>query len=496
MIETPFADQHHGRVGVRRALIVTLLVGALMAALLPASTTPAAFAQSAGLPDVLVEAIESPTAGDAAEVVVVHGIPGVVVDVLVNGAAAIEDFRYGDTAVAALPAGTYDLAVAAAGTTTPILELEDVDVEDGVSYSVVAHLDADGAPTLSPFANDTDDTGIQAFHVAAFPEVVLLSGDAVLADDVANGMTAKFDLPAGTTVADVGIGLAGTTDAAIELGDVTVPADTVLLVYAVGPGLDFSDVSAGNVHRDNILALANAGIILGFEDGTFRPFLNVTRGQLSSILARTAGLEPASAPYDFTDIAGSVHAGNIQALADAGIISGFSDGTFRPSLPVTRAQAASLIGRWIEVDQVDDGPFTDVAPGGIHSGYINALNQLGIILGRTPTTFEPASPLQRAQTASIVVRTLDALTPAELTMVATNDFHGRLLPPSGAIGGAAYLATHLDMVRTLNPNTLVVSERGSSLNRTRAKPAGVACSGSWDRPGRSADRSGSYQTRV
>ena len=42
---------------------------------------------------------------------------------------------------------------------------------------------------------------------------------------------------------------------------------------------------------------------------------------------------------------------------------------------------------------------------------------------------------------------------------------------------------------------VVVSERGLSLNRARAKPAGVACSGLWDRLDRSADRSGSYKTR-
>ena len=175
------------------------------------------------------------------------------------------------------------------------------------------------------------------------------------------------------------------------------------------PDTEFSDVTEENVHRDNIVALANAGIILGFEDGTFGPSLNVTRGQLASILARTAGLDPASEPYDFTDITGNVHAGNIQALADAGIISGFADGTFGPSLHVTRAQAASLIGRWIEVDEVDEGPFTDVPADDVHAGFINALYELGVIRGRTPTTFEPASSLQRAQAASIVARTLEDL---------------------------------------------------------------------------------------
>ncbi|MFA9431385.1 S-layer homology domain-containing protein [Egicoccus sp. AB-alg2] len=401
---SPSLPPLRARVAGRTALIV-LMLGALLAAL---SATPAS-AQTAELPDVFTEAVDSPTSDDVAEVVVVHGVPGLVVDVLVDGDAAIEDFRYGDTVVTELPAGTYDLGVAAAGTTTPILTLDDVEVAAGTSYSVVAHLDADGDPVLTPFTNETADSGIQAFHVAAFPEVVLLSGQSVLADDVANGDTAKFDLPGGAVVDDVGIGLAGTTDAAISLGDVTVPDDTVLLVYAVGPGLDFPDVSADNVHRDNILLLANRGVLLGSEDGTFRPARSVTRGQLASIMARTAGLEPATGPYDFEDIADSVHAGNIQVLADAGIVAGFADGTFRPSQPVTRAQAASLIGRWLEVDEVADGPFTDVPAGAEHSGYINALAAAGIVNGRTDTTFEPKASLRRDQTASIIGRSLDQL---------------------------------------------------------------------------------------
>jgi hypothetical protein len=389
----------------RRVPLLLALCLALVATMLPTSANAA----SATLPTVLVQGVASPTDAANAEVVVVHGVPGLVVDVLVDGAAAIESFRFGDVAVAELPAGTYDLGVAPAGSSDAILELEDVEVEAGTSYSVVAHLDADGAPVLTPFVNDTDDTGIQAFHVAAFPEVVLLSGEDVLADDVPNGVTAKFDLPADTTVADVGIGLAGTTDAAIELGDVTVPDDTVLLVYAVGPGLDFSDVSTTSVHRENILWLANRGIVQGYDDGTFRPGLSVTRGQLASLMARTEGLAPAEGPYDFTDIAGTAHAGAIQALADAGIIAGFDDGTFRPSAPVTRAQAATLLGRWLDVDEVATGPFTDVQAGSTHAGFINALYELEIVTGTTATTFSPANPLQRQQTASLIARALDEI---------------------------------------------------------------------------------------
>jgi 5'-nucleotidase len=44
----------------------------------------------------------------------------------------------------------------------------------------------------------------------------------------------------------------------------------------------------------------------------------------------------------------------------------------------------------------------------------------------------------------------------EVKLLATNDFHGRLVPPSGDLGGAAYLATHLNAIRAEHPYTMYV----------------------------------------
>jgi hypothetical protein len=169
-----------------------------------------------------------------AEIVVVHGVPGLEVDVLVNGDAAIEGFNFGDTVVTELPAGDYDLAVAAAGTTEPVLSLS-ASVEAGASYTIAAYLQEGGDPTLEAFANENDATGIQPFHLADFGAVSIIAGGDIALDDVTNGVTARIDVDGGTTVPGVGIGVAGSTEAAIALGDVTVPADTLVLAYAIGP---------------------------------------------------------------------------------------------------------------------------------------------------------------------------------------------------------------------------------------------------------------------
>jgi len=97
------------------------------------------------------------SAADPAEVYVVHGIPGLPVDVYVNGALTLDDFQPETVAGPLdLPAGSYEIAITAADAadaSAPVLTAT-ADVAAGNSYSLVAHLDADGNPTVTPYAND------------------------------------------------------------------------------------------------------------------------------------------------------------------------------------------------------------------------------------------------------------------------------------------------------------------------------------------------------
>lgn len=231
----------------------SLLAGALAATFLLAPSAALA-SEHLGSLQVVTEAVTAPTEG--VEVVAVHGVPpetfaslGVddtAVDVWVNGEVAFT-FSYGDTQVVdSLEAGTeYTLEVAPAGSDEPILDLGPVSLEDGTSTSVVAHLDASGAPTLAAYGNETDATGIQVFHTAAFGAVDVLAGGEPVLEGVENGATARVDLEGGTTAEGVGIAPAG-GDVAIDLGDVDVPADTLVLAYAVGqlPADDGADETA------------------------------------------------------------------------------------------------------------------------------------------------------------------------------------------------------------------------------------------------------------
>ena len=92
------------------------------------------------------------SAADPAEVYVVHGIPGLPVDVYVNGALTLDDFQPETVAGPLdLPAGSYEIAITAADAadaSAPVLTAT-ADVAAGNSYSLVAHLDADGNPTVT-----------------------------------------------------------------------------------------------------------------------------------------------------------------------------------------------------------------------------------------------------------------------------------------------------------------------------------------------------------
>ncbi len=177
-----------------------------------------------------------------AQVSVVHGVPGLTVDVYVNGEATLTNFEPGDVAgPLSLPAGSYDLAVTAAGDSVDNAVLTaTVDVTDGLNASVVAHLQEDGTPALAVFVNDTSSIGpgngrLTARHVAAAPTVdILLVDGTPVAVALSNPNEAIANVLAGTYSA--GIAPAGGGVDAFVVGpiDLEVPEGTNRIVYAIG----------------------------------------------------------------------------------------------------------------------------------------------------------------------------------------------------------------------------------------------------------------------
>src|SRR3954462_8968913 len=98
-------------------------------------------------------------AAGTSEVSVLHGVPGLTLDVYANGNKLLTDFKPGTlTDPVALPEGTYDLKVFAAGkgpSGTPAIEADDVKAPSGANPPVAAPRAADEKPVLTPYVNDT-----------------------------------------------------------------------------------------------------------------------------------------------------------------------------------------------------------------------------------------------------------------------------------------------------------------------------------------------------
>lgn len=178
--------------------------------------------------------------GDA-KVSVLHAVPGLTVDVYVDGKRTLDDFKPGTLAGPLdLPGGTYEVAITAADAdddSDPAIGPVDVTVEDDGNYTIVAHLDEGGDPTATAFGNDTSETPagqgrLTVRHVAAAPAVdVLAGGDAVI-EGLTNPDEKSLELDAGTVEASVAA--AGSTDPLIGPADVTVKDATTTIVYAWG----------------------------------------------------------------------------------------------------------------------------------------------------------------------------------------------------------------------------------------------------------------------
>lgn len=115
-----------------------------------------------------------------------------------------------------------------------------------------------------------------------------------------------------------------------------------------------------------------------------------------------------TAQAPFTDTAESYAANEIAYLSSAGILNGFEDGTFRPREAVTRAQFAKVMAAALELE-ADAGKaagFRDVPQDAWYAGHVGALVQEGIAEGTGPEEFSPDKPVSREELAVFFIRSM------------------------------------------------------------------------------------------
>jgi hypothetical protein len=149
---------------------------------------------------------------------------------------------------------------------------------------------------------------------------------------------------------------------------------------------------------------------IGYPDGTFKPDRNVSRAEVAAALTRALGLGWSNTAPSYPDVpATHWSSGNIQIMKDEGIMIGDASGTFRPDAFITRAEAATLVLRMLKIAPIQNlvaSSFKDVPVTNWAAGYIEAMQKNGLITGYPDGTYKPTANILRSEFAALANRAL------------------------------------------------------------------------------------------
>ncbi|MGQ5392387.1 S-layer homology domain-containing protein [Paenibacillus sp. M.A.Huq-84] len=174
--------------------------------------------------------------------------------------------------------------------------------------------------------------------------------------------------------------------------------------------INFSDIS-GHWAETNIKQAVSTGIVSGYPNGSFKPNTTVTRAEFAVMLINALKPQRDGAALAFTDKE-KIGAWTQKAVAQAvqaGIINGYEDGSFRPDAEITRSEMAAMIanalGKSIQATVttsfVDDKDIPAWAKGAVAAMY-----KQGILEGKGPNQFAPGDKTTRAEAVTVLLKML------------------------------------------------------------------------------------------
>ena len=203
----------------------------------------------------------------------------------------------------------------------------------------------------------------------------------------------------------------------ISLALVLVLALSLLPISALAVSYDqFTDLDPDEWYAPYIQNALDKGYFLGVSDTEFAPNGTMTRAMFITVIARLAGVEQvASAESKFTDVETDYYyACNVDWAHENGIIFGYEDGTFRPYNNVTREEMAAIMTRYIayeagnymyQPDGADPIEFTDEdAISNWAKQNVQDCVSYGLIIGFEDGSFRPQNGATRAEVSTVLQR--------------------------------------------------------------------------------------------
>lgn len=152
-----------------------------------------------------------------------------------------------------------------------------------------------------------------------------------------------------------------------------------MLCSLLFPAFSYANDIEGTKYEEAIVKLAALNTIKGYEDGSFKPENTITRAELATIITFVLGLQDAAdlakeTPTRFSDVkTNEWYTGYINIAANENVISGYPDGTFKPSENVSYSEAVTMLVNALGLKQV-----VDKSGGTWPSNYMSKASQLGI----------------------------------------------------------------------------------------------------------------------
>lgn len=153
----------------------------------------------------------------------------------------------------------------------------------------------------------------------------------------------------------------------------------------------------------------NKSYIKGYSETKFKPEYNVKRSELSAMIARKLEYKEETANYtDVKDNATHWAAGSIGALSSRKILTGYSDGTFRPENNITRGELAQILNNAYEVStnkklSTNSTNLSDIQNHWAKQSIMN-METIGILKGHNDGKFKPDDYLTREEAVASINR--------------------------------------------------------------------------------------------
>ena len=201
-------------------------------------------------------------------------------------------------------------------------------------------------------------------------------------------------------------------------------------VYAGWTATNVPDMLNGDDHY---------AYVVGYSDGTVRPNANISRAEVATIFfrllkeeVRDGNLTTENTFADVTD--GQWHNKAISTMAKLGAVKGRNAEAFDPDAPITRAEFATICARFDKTQISTSSNFTDIS-GHWAGKYIERAATLGWIAGYSDGTFRPSNYITRAEAMTMINRVLCRMPETE-----SNLLPGMITWPDNQPGTWYYLA--------------------------------------------------------